>query len=298
MPRVLQFADDERVQKGGGKPFDVLRLGRATLADDHTGTLAYWLYDARRNLEPINAKVMHPKLGKGQPGPIQIPRYTEAPDPKRPLACAWEEAGNDLTLTVGQAVHHWQKQPGTGIGDHYTLAGPHVNTDGGALIDGVTYLQGRGYAAFTEATDSPPDATGKPRKLTPADFPARYRGEVCQLIGGAAMWERKEVAWNVASYKIFVPGEKGDALAYSFPGKQGMTAFYSLLLNYASYSRLMAYYEGGNDYDRDDSIDEYGHAWQMLGCWVGGKVRAVVGVEHSYQARGYPILGAVLYYEA
>jgi hypothetical protein len=292
MPRTLQFASGNRVQRGGVEPFDVLRLGRATLNDDHTGAAHYWLYDARKNAPQTNAKVNHPKLGKGEPGPIQIPRYTAAPDPKNPLSIRWEEAGNDLTLTVGTARHRWQKQPG--LGGHYTLAGPHLNVDGTALIDGLTYLQGYGYAAFTEAADAPPDATGKPRELTRADFADFYAGEVCALDGGASAWRRYK-----SPFRMY-PQAAPDVLGTKWPSPNvpGMTVFASLLLNYAPYSRLMFYLAGGHDYNRDDALDEYGHAWQMLGCWVGGKVRAIVGIEHSYQSRGYPILGAVLYYEA
>jgi hypothetical protein len=58
----------------------------------------------------------------------------------------------------------------------------------------------------------------------------------------------------------------------------------------------MMYYAGGHDYNHDRAADEPGHTWHWYGCWQGGKVGAIVGVECSYQSRGYPICSVVLYH--
>jgi hypothetical protein len=105
---------------------------------------------------------------------------------------------------------------------------------------GPPYLEGRGYAAFSEQSSTPPaPITNLPRRLTGADFLPLYAGELCTLAGGEARWaDGKPTTFRAGDFKE-TPNRDvlADAWDSPIPKMQGTRVYASLLLNYASTSR-------------------------------------------------------------
>lgn len=287
MTRTLQFCESVRLVGSDKKPFDGLRLGTATLQPDGTGTVRYWSFDPRANPKPLYANVRHPRFipTGGQPGFIELPRYQNVvTSPVR-----WEEAGDRLTYSIGKVVHTYTRRPD--LGGHYALAGPYTDAKGKTTVDGAAYLEGRGYAAWSELATTPGG-----RDLARADLFDYYSAELCSLVGAAKSWtDHKPQSWRLDLFKEYGPNLYGHNWKSPTPPTD-RDIFASLLLNYAPASKLVAYYNGGNDYSRDRAMNEIGHAYMLLGSWTAGKVGAMVGVELTHQTRGYPICSVVLYY--
>lgn len=247
------------------------RLGHYDLSNDGTGKLTYWIYQSSKDYRSFNAR------GRKYPGPaspppwnIQIPRYVqEVPG----IARSWVEHDGVLTVKVGTAQHTWQTS----------------DTGGYALAGMGSFTSANGYAHETESLR--PVA-----KLTKEHFLPSYAGEYWTKFlhpGGAYQWELQRPSLNPY---LFSYDAKNDALYYRSTD-QGMMTETALALNYAPASPLFVYQSGGHDFNRNNVLDEYGHAFQWLGAFQGGQVVAWVFVEYSFQSAGTPILSAGHYYQ-
>ncbi len=286
----LVFAIAYRASDSTGSAGDFVVLGHYDFQEERTARVSYFFYDARRNHKPANTTQRHPRLAPGSaamPGPVQIPTYTLSEQ----FRATWTMEQGVLRVRVGNVVHEWSLQDPTE--KLFVPRGPYVNAENQShTINGWTYGDTRGYAYLT-------DHLTLPRKITRDDLLTDYKGEIQthQLQrGGPPQWVRKPSDLHVQRYQTAAEGDVlGHMVASRFVSTPTLV-FSTLLLNYAQYSKLMLYHNGGHDFNHNGVFDEYGHSMQMFGIYDGSKITRIVYVEYTYQTAGTPILSVGHYF--
>jgi hypothetical protein len=286
----LVFTIAYRATDAAGSAGDFVALGHYDFLEDHSANLSYFFYDGRKNHRATSTTQRHPRLTPGvqaQPGFVQIPSYTVAEQ----VRGSWAVDNGLLRVRLGSAVHEWSRRDATE--PVFVPRGPYRHAENPShTLNGWTYGETRGYAYLT-------DYVNVSRKLTQGDLLPDYKGEIQTLTparGRASAWEQKASDLHAQRYR---PSADGDVLGYATPSRFVSTptlVFSTLLLNYAPYSRLLLYHNGGHDFNRNGVFDEPGHTMQMFGIFDGSKVARIVYVEYSYQDAGQPILSVGHYY--
>lgn len=280
----LVFANTLRITDRDGGFNDLVVLGHYDFLDDRAVRMSLFWYNGRKNKLPSPTPKRQPNVtgATGEPGPIYIPCY----EGHEQYSGTWERRGNQLRLCFGGVVHEWTvKDADTNL---YVPSGPYRNaTDATHVIDGLTYSNTYGYAYLS------PEVR-RDRPLTRADLMPDYDGELYTyhrlLSGRDWQWKLQKEQMHLRLYRSFAGG---DVLGYSQSSRRTnppSIAFSTLLLNYAPYTKLLMYHNGGHDFNRNGVFDELGHTMQLLGVHEGGKVDRIVFVEYTYQASGYPIV--------
>ena len=286
MPPVVVFAMTHRVLDGRGNSNDFARLGHYVLKEDGSALVNYRRYDAARNQKPTPLDFNHPDLmATGRPGwPVMSPtegqRVSDSP-------ASWSVSGTVLEVKIGKSVHVWAEQK-----TFWSLLAVRNSEDGTNTIDGLTWLDVHGYAVGAESATTP-----ERRRLERGDLlPVYSRGEMrfrLKRKGQSPIWTTKAQIWRVDRY-----GEHNGLLArmdLNPEMKVPMRRFSAIALNAAPTEPLLIYHNTGNDFNRDNVFNEYGHTIVFHGAWNKGKVDPIVFVECSYQDDGVALIGAGWY---
>ena len=288
----LVFALAYRAADSTGDPGHFVVLGHYDFHEDESARLSYFFYDARKNLRPNSTNHRHLRLATGgaaTPGPVQIPTYALAEQVRGTWSL--DRGPGLLRVRVGGLIHEWTlRDPAENL---FVPRGPYVSAENqGHTAGGWTYADARGYGYLA-------DYLNLPRKLTRDDLLPDYKGEIQTLLpqrGREAPWAQKASDLHVGRY---LPSADGDVLGYMVGSRWVSTptlVFSTLLLNYAPYSRLLLYLNGGHDFNHNGVFDEPGHTTQLFGIYDGSKVAHLVYVEYSYQDAGQPLLSVGHYY--
>lgn len=286
----LLFALVYRTGTAADSRVDFVVLGHYDFLAGRAARLGYFFYDTRQNLRPTDTTVRHPRLtpdAVARPGPIQIPTYSTTGRSDG----TWSLDDGVLRVHIGKVIHEWV--PHDADAQCLVPRGPFVNAaDGSHTINAWTYSDVRGYGYLT-------DHFTLPRKLGRDDLLPDYKGEYYTLLvqkGKAPQWAHKTTELHVRRYES---AGGGDVLGFVTMSRWVATptvVFSTLLLNYAPYSSLLAYHNGGHDFNHNGVFDEPGHTTQLFGVFDGSRVKAFVFAEYSYQDAGQPLLSVGRYF--
>jgi hypothetical protein len=283
--KTMIFAKNNRTRSMADKVNDVTQWGQYRLDADGTAQFHATNYVASLNKKPLNTTVRHPLYFPGtKPGFIQTANPTSTTN----VNGTWTNTGGVLRIVVGITAHEWVKSPtDSGL---WIARGPNKNaTDGTAVIQGLTYLEGRGYAAETLYP-----VVGSP--IAREALASYYVGEEQTLISGAKSWIVQPVSWHTSWY-TYGSGNVLGYDAYHADVRGGTWAFSTFLLNYYAANRIVLASDGGFDYNHDKTPDEPKHTFTYQMVWDGAKVTRIIGAQHFAQNNFYPIL-SVIHYKA
>ena len=201
---------------------------------------------------------------------------------------SWWIEGDLLKILTGGVVHEWQLEDfDEGF---YKLNKYYDSSSGSSVIDGKTFGNFIGYGYVSDSVILDTDIT---------------RSNLLDSYGSGEMWQNNEdatSAWNYheVGLSTYVFTSDSDPDVWGYPHESsiitGMWCMSTLLLNYASYTKLLIYYNGGHDYNENGCMDETDHQIQIFGIMEDSMITKMVFIEQSYETDGYPIISVGRYY--
>lgn len=221
-------------------------------------------------------------VGECPPGPFYKPTSTSEGN----YTGTWQTDGDILTISLGNNTHEWKLMDQAN--GYY-----RINKDIVGNSSTINYSNTDGFAYLTDSIKS--------GKISKANLLNKYSTDALHnnFYKATPEWTFQNSTLYSYNYK---PTSNPNVVSFSTPTTYAsdpeILVQSSMLFNDSPISNLMFFIDQGNDINKNGSLDEGRHSYQVLGVKEGNLITKMVGVEYfSDSTKGYPILSIFRYYK-
>jgi hypothetical protein len=265
--------------------YDIQSIGTISLNQDGTGSMYVESYNAPANIFPIRGRGTPDKiyLASTTSACIQGPIYKMTNQIQKTVNILWEVSDNVITVKNGNHSQKWVFDDSTRT-YMKKLNLPYNSTNGSNTIDGLNFIESRGFALLSQINDSTSQ-----RGLT--SFPdGTISAEYFTNVGTSTTpWK-----YGLSSTRKNLYRQATDRNVWGASLECSVDTSYfcqtNIAFNEEPDSRFFLFHYG-HDYNRDGCLNETDHSVKNLGAWdTLGNFIGSVYLEYSYENDRYPTI--------